>query len=120
LTNRVLVYTGTISYGLYLLHKIAFDGWHRRSIFACIPSWPCRFFSAGATTAALSWNLFEHPFLPQVETILRIEAGWLFSNQGGVLARSRAGVAPAPVDAGLPTRTGKQRGLDARDIALHS
>ena len=25
MTNRVLVYTGTISYGLYLLHKIAFD-----------------------------------------------------------------------------------------------
>ena len=25
LTNRFLVYTGTISYGLYLLHKIPFD-----------------------------------------------------------------------------------------------
>lgn len=63
LTNRFLVYTGTISYGIYLLEKIPADfikavhlGKHPILAFSI---------TAGATyaMAILSWNLFEKPLL---------------------------------------------------------
>jgi peptidoglycan/LPS O-acetylase OafA/YrhL len=63
LTNRFLVYTGTISYGLYLLHKIPFDVARTfrldRDPFLVVPI----LLVACYATAALSWNLLEKPFL---------------------------------------------------------
>jgi len=63
LTNRFLVYTGTISYGLYLLHKIPFD-----IVDAVQLNWPPWLvlpvgLVACYVVAALSWNLLEKPFL---------------------------------------------------------
>jgi peptidoglycan/LPS O-acetylase OafA/YrhL len=63
LTNRFLVYTGTISYGLYLVHKIPFDaaqGFHldRHSLLVL----PIAILASYAL-AAVSWNLLEKPFL---------------------------------------------------------
>jgi peptidoglycan/LPS O-acetylase OafA/YrhL len=57
------VYTGTISYGLYLLHKIPFDvaqAFHldRHSLLVL----PIAILASYAL-AALSWNLLEKPFL---------------------------------------------------------
>jgi peptidoglycan/LPS O-acetylase OafA/YrhL len=63
LTNRFLVYTGTISYGLYLLHKIPFDlakSFHMdRHPLLALPI----LLAACYGMAALSWNLLEKPFL---------------------------------------------------------
>jgi len=61
--NRFLIYTGTISYGLYLFHKIPFDvakilNLARHPVFA---------FSATVVSsyllAAISWRILEKPFL---------------------------------------------------------
>jgi peptidoglycan/LPS O-acetylase OafA/YrhL len=63
LRNRFLMYTGTISYGLYLLHKIPADfvqaahlDRHPVLILPII-------FLTSYALAALSWNLFERPLL---------------------------------------------------------
>jgi peptidoglycan/LPS O-acetylase OafA/YrhL len=63
LRSRFLVYTGTISYGLYLLHKIPFDmakafNLGRYPLLALPIS-----LVACYAAAALSWNLLEKPFL---------------------------------------------------------
>jgi peptidoglycan/LPS O-acetylase OafA/YrhL len=63
LTNRFLMYTGTISYGLYLLHKIPFDmakSVHvdRHPLLALLI-----LLAVCYAAAALSWNLLEKPFL---------------------------------------------------------
>ena len=63
LTNQFLVYTGTISYGLYLLHKIPFGvartaNWERYPLLMV-----ALLLVACYATAALSWNLLEKPFL---------------------------------------------------------
>jgi peptidoglycan/LPS O-acetylase OafA/YrhL len=69
LTNRFLVYTGTISYGLYLLHKIPFDMAHafrlERYPALALPI----LLAAAYAMAALSWTLLEKPFL-------RLKPGW--------------------------------------------
>jgi peptidoglycan/LPS O-acetylase OafA/YrhL len=63
LTNRFLVYTGTISYGIYLLQKIPLDAakafYLDKHEFLALP------ITVAATyaMAALSWNLLEKPFL---------------------------------------------------------
>jgi peptidoglycan/LPS O-acetylase OafA/YrhL len=63
LANRFLIYTGTISYGIYLLQKIPLDAaktFHLdRHQYLALP------ITAAATyaLAALSWNLLEKPFL---------------------------------------------------------
>jgi peptidoglycan/LPS O-acetylase OafA/YrhL len=62
LRNRFLVYTGTISYGLYLLHKIPFDvgnvlGLDRNPVIAAV------LLAASYGIAALSWTFLEKPFL---------------------------------------------------------
>ena len=63
LTNRWLVYTGTISYGLYLLHKIPFD---MAQLFR-LDQHPVLALLTGITAsyvmAILSWILLEKPFL---------------------------------------------------------
>lgn len=63
LTNRFMVYTGTISYGLYLLHKIPFDMAQSlrldRHPLLAVPI----LLVACYGVAALSWNLLERPFL---------------------------------------------------------
>jgi peptidoglycan/LPS O-acetylase OafA/YrhL len=63
MTNRFLVYTGTISYGLYLLHKIPFDmvqlfhlDQHPSLVLAVA-------MLGGYVLAALSWKFLEKPFL---------------------------------------------------------
>jgi len=63
LSNRVLVYIGTISYGIYLLEKIPVDvvkAFH-------LESFPLLAFPITATVtvamAALSWKVLEKPFL---------------------------------------------------------
>jgi peptidoglycan/LPS O-acetylase OafA/YrhL len=68
LTNRYLVYTGAISYGLYLLHKIPFDAakalhitrlqGRRYELLVMLGG-----LAASYALAALSWNLLEKPFL---------------------------------------------------------
>lgn len=60
--NRFLVYTGTISYGLYLLHKVPIDiakalGWEGSPFVIPMAA------AAAFGLAALSWNLWERPFL---------------------------------------------------------
>lgn len=63
LTNRLLVYTGTISYGLYLLHKIPFDVAQTFHLDR-YPALTLLFGLAAAyTMATLSWNFLERPFL---------------------------------------------------------
>jgi peptidoglycan/LPS O-acetylase OafA/YrhL len=64
LTNRFLVFTGTISYGLYLLHKIPDDALKRLHWKEAHPS--AAFWVAVAASyllAIASWNLLEKPFL---------------------------------------------------------
>ena len=63
LTNRWLMYTGTISYGLYLLHRIPLDiavlfHLDRHPILALLMG-----LAASYVMAILSWNLLEKPFL---------------------------------------------------------
>jgi peptidoglycan/LPS O-acetylase OafA/YrhL len=63
LTTRFMVYTGTISYGIYLLQKIPLDAakaFHLdKHQFLALPM------TAAATyaMATISWNLLEKPFL---------------------------------------------------------
>jgi peptidoglycan/LPS O-acetylase OafA/YrhL len=63
LRNRFLIYTGTISYGLYLLHKIPADAAQvlhlDRHPLLLLPF----VFVASYALAALSWNVLEKPFL---------------------------------------------------------
>jgi peptidoglycan/LPS O-acetylase OafA/YrhL len=63
MTNRFLIYTGTISYGLYLLHKIPsgiVETLHLdRNPFLPLPI----IFVASYAIATLSWILLEKPFL---------------------------------------------------------
>jgi peptidoglycan/LPS O-acetylase OafA/YrhL len=63
LTNRFLVYTGTISYGIYLLQKIPLDAaksFHLdKHEFLALPITT----AATYAMAALSWNVLEKPFL---------------------------------------------------------
>jgi peptidoglycan/LPS O-acetylase OafA/YrhL len=63
LTNRFLVYSGTISYGLYLLHKIPYDIAPRlhldRHPLLAFPI----VIAASYAMAILSFNFFEKPFL---------------------------------------------------------
>ncbi|HXW93208.1 MAG TPA: acyltransferase [Terriglobales bacterium] len=63
MTNRLIVYTGTISYGLYLLHKLPFDvakatDRDGKPLLLLLLS-----IVASYALAALSWNLLEKPFL---------------------------------------------------------
>jgi peptidoglycan/LPS O-acetylase OafA/YrhL len=63
LTSRLLVYTGTISYGIYLLEKFPLDAAKSFHLdhygFLALP------ITAAATfaMAAVSWNLLEKPFM---------------------------------------------------------
>jgi peptidoglycan/LPS O-acetylase OafA/YrhL len=63
MTNRFLMYSGTVSYGLYLLHKIPFgivQALHLdRHPYLPLPI----IFVTSYALAALSWNLLEKPFL---------------------------------------------------------
>jgi peptidoglycan/LPS O-acetylase OafA/YrhL len=63
LTNRFLVFTGTISYGIYLLEKIPLDAARTFHLdqhqFLALPITVV----ATYAMAALSWNLLEKPFL---------------------------------------------------------
>ncbi len=63
LKNRFLTYTGVISYGLYLLHKIPFDAaksfhFDRHPLLVLPVA-----IVASYALANLSWNLLEKPFL---------------------------------------------------------
>jgi peptidoglycan/LPS O-acetylase OafA/YrhL len=63
MTNGFLIYTGTISYGLYLLHKIPLDmaklcHFDRHPLALLLIT-----LVAAYALAALSWNVLEKPFL---------------------------------------------------------
>jgi peptidoglycan/LPS O-acetylase OafA/YrhL len=63
MTNRFLIYTGTISYGLYLLHKIP-SGMVEMLHLDRNPYLPLPvIFVLSYALAALSWNILEKPFL---------------------------------------------------------
>src|SRR5262249_14354383 len=63
LRNRFLVYTGTISYGLYLLHKIPFNlGTALRLDQYPLVAAPT-LLAVVYVMAALSWRLLERPFM---------------------------------------------------------
>jgi peptidoglycan/LPS O-acetylase OafA/YrhL len=63
MTNRFLMYSGIISYGLYLLHKIPFGAVQSlhldRHTFVPLPF----IFVTSFVLATASWNLLEKPFL---------------------------------------------------------
>lgn len=63
LTNRFLIYTGTISYGLYLLHKIPLDAlqmiWPHTHLILVLTLG----IGGSYAMAALSWRFLERPFL---------------------------------------------------------
>jgi peptidoglycan/LPS O-acetylase OafA/YrhL len=65
LANRFLLFTGTISYALFLLHKIAFagvDGLHVNSVKH--PLLTLGVILIGSYVLAItSWNVLEQPFL---------------------------------------------------------
>jgi len=64
LTNRFLMFTGTISYALYLLHKIpddAFKRLHWKEAHPIAAFWLA--VAASYLLAIVSWNLLEKPIL---------------------------------------------------------
>jgi peptidoglycan/LPS O-acetylase OafA/YrhL len=64
LTNRFLIFTGTISYGLYLLHKIpddVFKGLHWKDAHPIAAFWGI--VAASYLMAIVSWTFLEKPFL---------------------------------------------------------
>jgi len=63
LRNRFLVYTGTISYGLYLLHKIPFNIGQILHLDQYPALAGAVLLAACYAIAALSWNFLERPFL---------------------------------------------------------
>jgi peptidoglycan/LPS O-acetylase OafA/YrhL len=64
LANRFLIYTGIISYGLYLLHKIPFGMVQMLHLDRRYSWLPLPFIIAMSyALAALSWNLLEKPLL---------------------------------------------------------
>jgi peptidoglycan/LPS O-acetylase OafA/YrhL len=62
LASRYLVYTGTISYGLYLLHKIPSDVAERFSRQHQLPGFLAGL-AASFLMAMLSWKLLEQPVM---------------------------------------------------------
>jgi peptidoglycan/LPS O-acetylase OafA/YrhL len=63
LTNRFIVYTGTISYGLYLLHKLPFDAVKSLPLDRYAPLALLGMLAACYLIAAISWVAFEKPLL---------------------------------------------------------
>lgn len=64
MTNRFLMFTGTISYALYLLHKLPEDVFKVDRLYITHPH--VAFWAAAAISyilAIASWNLLEKPFL---------------------------------------------------------
>lgn len=81
LTNRFLMFSGTISYGLYLLHKIPEDVFKR---FHWKEAHPMAVFWAAVVISYLlaiaSWNFLEKPFLGlkrffEIKTVGKWEPG---------------------------------------------
>ena len=63
MTNQFLIYTGTVSYGLYLLHKIPFGVVQTLHLDQHPPLALLIILVMSYALAALSWNLLEKPFL---------------------------------------------------------
>ncbi len=63
MTNRFLVYTGTISYGLYLLHKIPFDAAQSLHLDSRLALALAVGLAGGFALAFVSWNVLEKPCL---------------------------------------------------------
>ncbi|HLK47482.1 MAG TPA: acyltransferase [Bryobacteraceae bacterium] len=61
--NRFLIATGTISYGIYLFHKIPFDLAKAEHLAGNPLFVTPAVFAIAFLLAALSWNLLEKPFL---------------------------------------------------------
>jgi peptidoglycan/LPS O-acetylase OafA/YrhL len=63
-TNRSLMFTGTISYGLYFLHKLPHDVVKAENVAATHPTIAFLGVMAGSYVLAIaSWHLLEKPFL---------------------------------------------------------
>ena len=66
LRNRLLVYLGTISYGIYLYHHIIFKTWDTLAThYGCTESLLIDSLKVivSITLAIVSWHLVERPFL---------------------------------------------------------
>jgi peptidoglycan/LPS O-acetylase OafA/YrhL len=61
--NKFMVYTGVVSYGLYLLHKIPFGLVESFRLYRYPLMAPLIITLVAYALAALSWNLLEKPFL---------------------------------------------------------
>ena len=83
LNGRYLTFTGTISYGLYLLHKFPYDIMKAMKINAHPTVVFLAAFAGAYLLATLSWNLLEKPFLrlkslfedPPTKTVELVVAG---------------------------------------------
>ena len=88
LTTRFLVYTGTISYGIYLLEKIPLDaarGLHldKHQLLALPITAAVTYFMA-----SVSWNVLERPFL-RLKRLFESHTAGLDPVQDGVFKLSR-------------------------------
>ncbi len=96
LSNRFLLFTGTISYGLFLLHKIAFagvDGLHVN--YVGHPFVTLGVILVGSYVLAIvSWNVLEQPFLrlKRFFELRRRKASTVVANaEIGAVAAAQAG-----------------------------
>jgi peptidoglycan/LPS O-acetylase OafA/YrhL len=90
LTNRFIVYTGTISYGLYLLHKIPFDIAQALKLdrYPLLAAPMLLVVCYGV--AAISWHLLEKPFL-RLKRHFELQAIGLDLRPGLLVARGVKG-----------------------------
>jgi peptidoglycan/LPS O-acetylase OafA/YrhL len=94
LANRVLLFTGTISYGLFLLHKLSFaavDGAHMNFVRHPLVAL-CVILAGSYLLAIVSWNVLEQPFL-------RLKRFFLLRRQRNSMVGGGGALAAAPVPA---------------------
>jgi len=89
LRNRFMVYTGQISYGLYLLHKLPFDTAKAFQLNSHPILMAVILFAACYGLAALSWTLLEMPFL-RLKRFFELKSVPAFIGHGKGVLRSAA------------------------------
>ena len=109
LGSRALVFTGTISYGLYLLHKFPFDLVKGRSVgqpalgFAVL-------IAAAYALATCSWYFYERPFLRLKHLF---EPPGLGTQQEAIMLPVRA---KEPLEAGVAENLTTRRGDATKSV----